>query len=45
MEKMLKNDNVKDAIGETSLKEQLAQEAYITRFMGLNWHVYDAPRP
>ena len=39
---MMKNENVKDVIGETSLKEQLAQEGYITRFMGLNWHVYDA---
>ena len=42
MEMMVKNDNVKNIIGETSLKEQLAQEGYITRFMGLNWHVYDA---
>jgi len=42
MESMVKNENVKDVIGETSLKEQLAQEGYITRFLGLNWHVYDA---
>jgi len=42
MENMVKNDTVKAVIGETSLKEQLAREGYITRFMGLNWHVYDA---
>ncbi len=42
MEKMIKNDNVKDVISDTGLKEQLAQEGYITRFMGLDWHVYDA---
>ncbi len=42
MEKMIRNDNVKDVISDTGLKEQLAQEGYITRFMGLDWHVYDA---
>ncbi len=42
MEYMIKNDNVGDLLGDYVLKEQLAQEGYIKRFMGLDWHVYDA---
>ena len=29
-------------LGEGALREQVGQSGYITRFMGLNWHVYNA---
>ncbi len=41
MEYLMKNDDVAGLLGEGSLKEQVAESGYITRFMGLDWHVYD----
>mgnify|MGYP001255402276 CR=1 FL=1 len=42
MECLLANDDVAGFLGEGVLREQVAENGYITRFMGLDWHVYDA---
>jgi len=42
MDYLMGNDDVEAFLGEGSLREQVAESGYITRFMGLNWHVYDA---
>jgi len=42
MEYMLKNNIVKELLGDYVLREQVAREGYVKRFMGLDWHVYDA---
>jgi hypothetical protein len=42
MEYLMTNDDVASFLGEGALREQVAQNGYITRFMGLAWHVYDA---
>jgi len=42
MEYLMGNDDVAAFLGEGTLREQVAESGYITRFMGLNWHVYDA---
>jgi hypothetical protein len=42
MEYLMTNDDVTAFLGEGSLREQIAKSGYITRFMGLDWHVYNA---
>jgi len=42
MDYLLGNDDIAGFLGEGALREQVAESGYITRFMGLNWHVYDA---
>jgi len=41
-EYLLSNDNVKDLMGEGTVKEQMGLEGDIGRFMGLTWIFYDA---
>lgn len=42
MEYLMGNDDVVAFLGEGSMREQVAESGRIKRFMGLNWHVYDA---
>ena len=42
MDYLMGNDDVSNFLGEGALREQVGQSGYITRFMGLNWHVYNA---
>jgi hypothetical protein len=39
---LLKNQNVKDLLGESALREQIAQSGAINAFMGLEWIFYNA---
>lgn len=39
---LLKNGNVKDLLGESALREQVAQTGAINAFMGLQWFFYNA---
>lgn len=42
MDYLMGNDDVSNFLGEGALREQVGQSGYITRFMGLTWHVYGA---
>ena len=42
MDYLMTNDDVTSFLGEGTLREQVGQRGYITRFMGLEWHVYNA---
>lgn len=42
MDYLMSNDDVSGFLGEGTLREQVAQSGHITRFMGLDWHVYGA---
>ena len=39
---LLKNENVKDMLGESALREQIAQSGAINAFMGLEWIFYNS---
>ena len=39
---LMKNENVKDLLGESALREQVAQSGAINAFMGLEWIFYNA---
>jgi len=42
MQYIMANDDVVNLLGEGALRAQVAENGCVRRFMGLNWHVYDA---
>jgi len=39
---IIKNTKVQNLLGQGTVREQVAESGYITHFMGLDWHVYNA---
>lgn len=39
---IVKNSQVQNLLGQGTVREQVAESGYVTHFMGLDWHVYNA---